>query len=191
MSEELNDQDALSRHATGGLTFATDIDQVLVNLLNEMEAIGVTFDLTLTVHGFLISGTPIFIPEYLERQGALMDHGSQEYATREEDNERAEALQFLGAAIRDRYYREAELFKLPEAAEGDMEAKARRDAARDKILSTPRAHIMLKRVTMIAPSGEQIDAPFWRGRLSHVAGWWVGRSALHDYGGIDPDADAF
>ena len=189
MSEELGDQDFLSGAVGGAPEFAANIDPVLVSLLNEMEAISFTIDLTLTVHGFLISGTPVFMAEYLERQGALIEHPFRERANREHDQERAQGLLFLGEAIGDLYRRRAASFTSPDVSGGDADARARRDAARHEILATPRAHIMLKRVTIISPSGEQLDAPFWRGRLSHVAGWWVGRSEQHAYSGMDPDAD--
>ncbi len=42
-----------------------------------------------------------------------------------------------------------------------------------------RHYIFLRNVTFIAPSLERSTLPLWRGRLSEVSGWSLGRINIH------------
>jgi hypothetical protein len=169
--------------------YAPGTDPILVNMLNRMEALNYAQDVTLTVQGFLISGTPVFLAEYLEKLGVVMERSWRNGAQQQRDPAVAEALVSVGESMRETLTKEAAQYKLPEASQGDDEAEARRDAVIDEIMAAPREMIMLKRVTVILPSGEQIDAPLWRGRLAHVAGWWFGRSLKYIYSGEELDEE--
>jgi hypothetical protein len=180
--------DSASKGAEDTLVHVPGTDLLLVELLNEMEAFSFSYDLTLTVQGFLISGMPVFLTEYLEGEGARLQRAAEMSASAEEDPRIAERLRRFGEFTRIQFSRDAEAFRLPEAPEGDAEAEARLIAAQEEILKTPRENIILKRVTMLAPSGELFDIPFWRGRLNLIAGWSRGRVQQRDYHGPDPDA---
>jgi hypothetical protein len=181
IGDSASDDESTEFHAPG-------TDLVLVELLNEMEAYGFTYDLTLTVQGFLISGIPVFMDEYLEGEGILLQQSAEASASREEDPKTAERIRRFGELVRTRFSRDAEIFRLPEVPEGDAEAEARRNAIQDQILKTPRENITLKRVTMITPSGQQHDVAFWRGRLNLIAGWSRGRTQQRDYLGREPSS---
>lgn len=164
-----------------------NIDPVLGDLLNDMEALGYSLDLTLTVQGSLISGVPVFMAEYLKKQGALIERSGRENARRQRDPEAAEAQRVMLEAIGQRMARNADQYERPKAPEGDAEAKDRLSEWQDRVLTTPREHVILKRAVIVTPDGGQSNIPFWRGRLAHVAGWCYGTADGREYIGPDPD----
>jgi hypothetical protein len=83
------------------------------------------------VQGFFIRGTtPIFIAEYLDCEGAPLQHTAETSASALGNVETAKNLRRSGELMRTRFSRNAEAHKLPEAPEGASEAEAQRSAIR-------------------------------------------------------------
>lgn len=111
------------------------------------------------MQGFLISGTPVFMAEFLKGQGAIIDRAGRDSARRQPNPELAEVQMKIHRAIGQSMVQSAEEYKLPEALEGDAEAKTRLESAIAEIMALPREHIMLKRAMIVAPMGDKRTFP--------------------------------
>jgi hypothetical protein len=148
-----------------------EVDWHLADLLQWMDAFGISFDLTLWIDGFMITGKPISTFEFWERLGENVAQGieAEKGATNseEESSPRRELAELLGELFRSRGS-ESRFF------EYDSDEELER--IRQRILNTRRDHITLSDVIIYGPDGEEMNVDLWRGRLDHVAGWTTGRT---------------
>ena len=156
--EPRDDSHGSSEGAESPIDWTNDPDFLLKSFLDIMEANEFSMDLTLIVQGTLVSGTPIFVPEYLEQPGNLIDNASHRTAARAHDEVAAGNIRRLGEVLRREYARQGERLRVPQAAEGDENAASAREDAIQEIMFSSREHIMLKNTTIFSPSGEQVSA---------------------------------
>jgi hypothetical protein len=147
------------------------LDPILATMLDVMAEQGFVIDITLTLPGLVIGGTPISEKEYYERQGAL-----------------------LGDAI-DRSGQEGEAFRRVYTDLGAQADKGMRDriqSGRQARQSEPHAdqsppddpdrfvrkYVYLKDAVVLGAGYQALNLPVWQGRLTEVVGWCYGRPSV-------------
>lgn len=184
--------DSASNEPTGSVEpvaveYPRDIDPILAQWLNRFDAWGFSADVTLTVGGFLVSGTPLPLSEFYRSLGKTFETAMNSVANRAKDSEAGANWKQVGELMRTNLEASAEQHDVPSliADYPDEETRVKADEARAEIINQQRAHIFLKRAVIHTPAGDSVSVGYWRGRLSHVSGWFIGRPSNMDYEGED------
>lgn len=159
------------------IEFPDDVDTVLATWLNRFEAWGMSTDITVTVGGFLITGTIQSFSEFYREVGKGFETGMANTFVHGDDGIDTVDLSEVGRQLRETLDSVAANYEVPAPNPDDPESDSKRETAKEAILKTPRRMIHLKNVVMLTPSGEYRKAPYWRGRLGHVSGWFFGRAS--------------
>lgn len=167
------------------IEFPPDVDTVLAFWLNRFEALGMSTDVTLTVGGFVIAGSTQTFSEFYREVGKGFESGMSRTFIHGDDGIRTVDLSEVGRKFRELLDEVAAQFEVPKPDPDDPESESKRDAAKEEIMKTPRRMIHLKNVVMLTPSGEYRNAPYWRGRLGHVSGWYFGRPSDMMFEAVD------
>lgn len=166
-----------------------NFDPLLVSELNQADRLGLATDITLTVGGFVISGVPTPLSMLHELLGQDYEQGFHNMSRQADTPSAAETWERVGANLRSEYKRRAKEDKLPSLTDKDESGDF---LYLDGMPDTPpvrREHVALRNAVMLTPSGERIHLRYWRGRLNHVSGWFLGRPGGFEYEGPEVNVD--
>ena len=157
-------------------------DYFLTMLLEIMTRAEFSFDLTLTLSGLLVSGTPVTSAMYYEQLGNDLSEGWKN--SRLPGGEPSDAfvsvgdvwrelLTERGTAARESEKQLAERLAEWEKAHQDDTLLTREERSEYEQLT--RLFIYLKNATIFGAGPAPITVSLWRGRVSEVLGWSLGR----------------
>ena len=131
----------------------SDIDEILVALLDGVAERDVRVPVTVSCGGLVVSGTAVPDEVYFQKFGMT----TWARAAKEERDANNQVLEVLDAALLDR----------DTPVEERLVQLERAEALR-------RHFISLVDVTILGAGPIPIKAPAWRGRLSQISGWVLG-----------------
>lgn len=153
-------------------------DDLLILILDWAEDGLIVADLTLMVDGVVVCGTPATYREYFD----LIGNGFFQGLVASAGAESAEAagrirglFSDFGMQAREAWERtQEELTRILEEL-GNAPTDEERQAAREGFAKRERTYIHLKNVTVYGLTPKPVEQDAWRGRLSRVSGWHLGR----------------
>lgn len=159
-------------------------DWLLIYFLDLASVTGVSPDITVVCDGVLIAGTPIPDKTYFDLLGESYatamarapisaDPSSNEGLSPELGRDVQTFLNEQGVKIQE----DVQGSHRPPEQEGASSASMSRRPARSRV------YVNLQRATISRSSGGKIDLPLWRGRLSKVSSWSLGRHGTEPYEG--------
>ncbi len=180
-------------------------DWLLIYFLDLASVTGISPDITVVCDGVLIAGTPIPDKTYfnllgesyataMARSPIRADLSADEGLSperRAEISNRVETDEEIREAF-GRFGQEVQTFlseqgaKLQEDVQGSHHPPEQEGASEASLSRRParsRVYINLRRATISRSNGDEIDLPLWRGRLSKVSSWYIGRHGTGPYEG--------
>lgn len=160
-----------------------------------MEIMGVSFDVTLVCGGPLIVGAPISaelhhakVRVFARKQSAsgLIRYTEGKW-TEETKAKGIESLKDLETLLDKVLANVGELSSKHVRRAYNLGGKKDVEEPGPRARPGDRHYINLQRVTISRGRNDEINMPFWRGRLSEVTGWSLGRWGVGEYDGPDTE----
>ena len=153
-------------------------DDLLILILDWAEDGLVVADLTLMLDGVVVCGTPATYREYFD----LIGNGFFQGLVANAGAESADAagrirglFSEFGVQARDAWGRtQNELTRILEGL-GDDPTDEERQVARAEFAKRERAYVHLRNVTIYGLTPKPVEQDAWRGRISRISGWHLGR----------------
>jgi hypothetical protein len=151
-------------------------DPLLSLLLDAMSEGTFSADLTFVVGGMLISGMPVSEKEFFQLLGEQFEEGWKKTGNeggfwRSSFSEVGEKAQKW---LAERLAKRQEIT----LAEGESPSEEEVQKTSEKLEALTRVHVHLKNVTAVGPGMTSASIPLWRGRLTEIAGWSLGRMSM-------------